>query len=131
MDAKAKKAKKKNKAGQAMRNIDQSKLKEMFKFYEENSGSCEVVADDIVEKVWFIKMPYFKFFRSELKTDFDNEVDRSTYRNKIIALLSNVPRFINISQMGYNIDKGLNKIFIFNVFYKYKPFFADLGLWLA
>lgn len=104
---------------------EEEELKTMLHFYASNSASAEFCIDNIVEKVWFIKMPYFQFLYKQLMKKFNESVDRSTYRNKIKYLLDNTEKFINISIMGYNIDSVLRNIFVFNVLYKYNEFFTD------
>ena len=87
-----------------------TKIKKMLSFYIRSSGSVEVIANEVVERVWFIKMPFFNFFHNELKTRFRDTVDRSSLRNKLIKLLENIEPFINICKIGYNIDQTLKNI---------------------
>jgi inositol 1,4,5-triphosphate receptor type 3 len=92
---------------------------EVMRFYESNSASIEVEVKGRVHFIPFIYIPYFKFLPKDLKTEFNDTVDRSSRDLKVRGLIFAHKKIINSSKNTYNVDKLVKNIEVVKVFYKY------------
>ena len=77
------------------------RFEEMFRFFEANSASIEL---DYNEKIYFrpfINIPYFRFLPKELKTEFNDTVDRSSRESKVRDLIFDYLRFVSSAKYTY------------------------------
>lgn len=58
-------------------------LKSTFNFFFDNCAHIDVVRDEQLEQIYFIKLPYTKFLPKEQKTKFNDEVDRTNLKSKV------------------------------------------------
>lgn len=52
-------------------------------FFMKNSASIEVVRNDELETVYFIKLPYVHLLPKEQKIEFSDWVDRGSTKSKV------------------------------------------------
>jgi inositol 1,4,5-triphosphate receptor type 3 len=92
---------------------------EVMRFYESNSASIEIDVKGRVHFIPFIYIPYFRFLPKDLKTEFNDTVDRSSRDLKVRGLIFKHKKIINSSRNTYNVDRLVKNIEIIKVFYKY------------
>lgn len=74
----------KNKLAKKNRNDIVSKyFREGIQFFKRNSASIEVVRNNQIEKVRFIKLPFCHYLPKETKQEFQDNVKRDSIHTKI------------------------------------------------
>ncbi|CAD8133483.1 unnamed protein product [Paramecium octaurelia] len=63
-------------------------LKNSIRFFKKNSCSIEIVRDEKVYQVFFPKLPYCHQLPKDLKTEFHDEVNRSSAKTKLNYLMT-------------------------------------------
>jgi len=62
-----------------------------MKFFSQNSAHIEVLKNKVIEKVYFIKLPFCHELPKENKTEFNNKVNRSSPKTKVQDLVAHTP----------------------------------------
>ena len=91
----------------------------MIYFYERSIASIEVVRGKHIYKVDFIVNPYLTKIEKPVKNRFNDNVDRSSLRSKVTALLQEAPKLIGQAKNNYNIEQNMSKICIVGPFFKH------------
>lgn len=105
-------------------------FKSVIEFFEKNVASIETVYEENVYKVDFIITPYFRYLEKRHKVEFNDNVDRSSLRNKLTSLMSVAPKIINTSKNTYRVEKQMQKICILGPVYEHSEFFKDLAFFI-
>ncbi|CAD8168125.1 unnamed protein product [Paramecium pentaurelia] len=71
-------------------------LQMAINFYLENSAHIDVMHDDNLEVVYFIKLPSTNYLPKEQKILFHDQVDRSTTQSKVQGLMNIAPTLIEV-----------------------------------
>ena len=71
-------------------------MKKAFNFFSSNCENIDIVRDDKIELVFFIKLPYCHWLPDEKKKSFNEEVDRSSTKSKVTALVKESDNIIEI-----------------------------------
>lgn len=75
---------KKDPAKQAARS---KRLRSAMKFFSTNSSHIDIVRNDLLELVYFIRLPATNCLPKEIKTDFHERCDRSNIKTKQLTLV--------------------------------------------
>jgi hypothetical protein len=78
-------------------------LKEAVNFYIRNSAHIDVCHGDLLEIVYFIKLPFTKYLPKEKKTAFHDQVDRSTTQTKVQGLIEEASNLIEVCKHEENL----------------------------
>ena len=81
-----------------------------MEFYNKFTGSCEVVVNDDLFKVYFPILPICRFLSSKSKKDFLENVPRDSPQLKINGFLSTIPDFIDEMEHAESLRHGKIKI---------------------
>lgn len=71
-----------------------------YEFFEDNTRSIELIFDDELEQVYFIKQPVTRLLSEASKQEFYDTVDRSSLLKKHLDLLSHSQKLF--SRMEYS-----------------------------
>ena len=89
-----------------------------FYFY---SSKVEIVRDDKIQEIYFVKMPYTVYLDDADKEKFNLEVDRSTTLIKVKELFNQVDDFTVIMKFAYLL-KTVNPVV--KVVFNYESFYT-------
>jgi hypothetical protein len=93
-------------------------FKEACQFFQSHTGNIEVIfTDNVISKVYFPLPPEASAITPDIKEQFEDEVDRSSYKNKLQSLINSAPNVIEKIQHENNLNKFFNR-------YKYLRFIA-------
>ena len=71
---------------------------EALKFFNFNSGHIEVLRGKNLEKVYFMLPTYCHYLPEEAKSEFSENVDRSTLESKLVDFVEKSQEFIRVSK---------------------------------
>jgi len=94
-------------------------------YYEFYSSKIEIVRQDCIEEVFFIKHPYTMDLEGDEKDTFNHEVNRSTTSVKVRALLDSFDRFNTSMIFQYNLrskNSFISAFFMHEELYKSMSF---------
>ena len=63
------------------------RLQQAFNFFANNSLHIEILRNNNLDLIFFIKLPYCHCLPKEKKTEFHENVDRNNSKSKVTALM--------------------------------------------
>lgn len=88
-------------------------------FFEQNSAQIELDYKEHIYTRKFIAIPYFRYLPKEIKTDFNDTVDRSSRESKVRSLVFDFPRFIASAKYTHRVDTAIKRIPVLSVLSEY------------
>lgn len=101
------------------------------KFYQNYSRSIEILNNQVVYKIYFLILPFIKYFKKFDKINFLENMDRTNSKTKLMDILkiSSTLKYELISD--YRIKRQLANIPIIGVIFKHITLWKDLSLFLS
>lgn len=106
-----------------LKNLKEREFYERFKdvltFYEHNSSQIELDYKEHIYTRKFIAIPYFRYLPKEIKTDFNDTVDRSSRESKVRSLIFDFMRFISSAKYTHRVDTAIKQIPVLSLLSEY------------
>jgi len=94
-------SKSKSEHSEFMSTNTKSIFEEAAHFFNHYSSKIEIVRENLIQEIYFIKMPYTVYLDDSDKEKFNLDVDRSTTLNKVKGLFEEVNYFTVIMRFAY------------------------------
>jgi len=115
-----------------LKEIERKKLlREGLKFFAENSSHIEVLRNKKPEKVYFHLRPFCHNLAKEIKTNFNDEVDRSNVQSKVTGLVQHSDEIIRIMQHEEELISFFNKNKLIGLFANHINLWENLAFGLS
>lgn len=101
------------------------------KFYKQHSASVEILRDKKLERVNFFLPVYSEFLNSNVKVDFQVQVDRTSSKSKVQYFQKKAIYLINRAKQEYSIFLKVKKIKGLNLMFLYPDVWQNLGFYTA
>ncbi|KRW98864.1 MIR motif [Pseudocohnilembus persalinus] len=106
-------------------------LKSTLKFFYKNTAHIDIVRDDQLEQIFFIKLPYTLFMPKEKKTEFNNNVSRTNLKSKVEGLVEKSYEYIEICKHEEYLNSFFQKNKFLAIFANYVKLWKDLAFILT
>ncbi|EGR28323.1 MIR domain protein [Ichthyophthirius multifiliis] len=106
-------------------------FKEALKFFKTNSASIEIIKNDQIQKVRFIKLPYTHYLDKDQKTLFQNKVKRFSIYTKLQGLIDRYKNIIIKCQHEEKIALFFKNNTFFSIFANYVNLWRDVAFILT
>ncbi|EGR27978.1 hypothetical protein IMG5_185610 [Ichthyophthirius multifiliis] len=126
-----KKFNKKNEQKYSKDDIINKFFNEGILFFKTNSASIEIVRDNQIEKVRFIKLPYCHYLPKETKVEFQNNVIRDSIHSKIQGIIDKYKNFIIICKHEEQLALFFNRNTFASIFANYVDMWRDIAFILT
>ena len=111
-----------------MKQSEKEIFQEASKFFYFYSSKVEILRDDSIQEIYFIKMPYSVYLEDTDKEKFNIEVDRKTTLNKVKSLFSAVDYLGSMMKFGYFLNSSN---FLFSLLFKHEAAYTLLSFLTA
>jgi len=105
--------------------------KEAMQFFSRNSASIEVLRQGDVEKVRFIVLPYCHELPKEVKSEFNENVNRQNTKTKVEGLVKESEAIIDVCQHELRLKAFFNRRKLIAVFANFVNLWKDLAFLLS
>ncbi|KAL4438749.1 hypothetical protein ABPG74_013422 [Tetrahymena malaccensis] len=102
-------------------------FKEGIQFFKRNSASIEIVRNNQIEKVRFIKYPYCHFLPKDIKSQFQENVIRDSIHTKIQTVIDKYKRVIDICKHEEKLSLFFNRNKIVSIFANYVDMWREIA----
>lgn len=70
--------------------------KKAISFFRENTCSIDIIRDNNLYQIYFPKLPYCKQLPKDVKSEFHNDVDRTSSKTKLTQLMVDSDQIIKL-----------------------------------
>ncbi|EWS73528.1 inositol-triphosphate type 1 protein (macronuclear) [Tetrahymena thermophila SB210] len=102
-------------------------FKEGIQFFKRNSASIEIVRNNQIEKVRFIKYPYCHFLPKDIKSQFQENVIRDSIHTKIQTVIDKYKKVIDICKHEEKLSLFFNRNKIVSIFANYVDMWREIA----
>lgn len=111
-----------------MKQSEKAIFQEASKFFFFYSSKVEILRDDSIQEIYFIKMPYSVYLEETDRDKFNIEVDRKTTLNKVKSLFSAVDYLGSMMKFGYFLNSSN---LLFSLLFKHEAAYTLLSFMTA
>ncbi|KAL4462524.1 hypothetical protein ABPG74_000354 [Tetrahymena malaccensis] len=120
-----------DKKSQAKQAAKISILKKAMNFFASNSAHIDIVRNEMLELVYFIRLPPTNCLPKEVKTEFHERCDRSNIKTKQSELIKESDDIIEICKHEYNLQILFSSNKFLALFANYVKLWKDLSFYIS